>query len=107
MARAGAGGPAKSGTESVEGSPEPTAAPEEQPDEAGEGGLAYEAARDALAEVVAKLEAGNLTLEESLALWERGESLAAVCRARLDGARARVDAVLQGDGRQEVDHGRN
>lgn len=106
MARAGAGGPAKSGTESVEGAPEPAAAPEAQP-EAGEGGLAYEAARDALAEVVAKLEAGNLTLEESLALWERGESLAAVCRARLDGARARVDAVLQGDGRQEVDHGRN
>ena len=58
--------------------------------------LDYETARDALAEVVAKLEAGNLTLEESLALWERGESLAQVCRTRLDGARARVEAVLQG-----------
>jgi exodeoxyribonuclease VII small subunit len=58
--------------------------------------LDYETARDALAEVVAKLEAGNLTLEESLALWERGESLAQVCRTRLDGARARVEAVLHG-----------
>ena len=57
-------------------------------------GLDYESAREALVEVVAKLEAGNLTLEESLALWERGESLAKVCRARLDGARTRLDAVL-------------
>lgn len=55
--------------------------------------LPYEQARDALAEIVARLEAGNLTLEESLALWERGEVLAAVCRARLDGARARLDAA--------------
>ncbi|WP_019872835.1 exodeoxyribonuclease VII small subunit [Sporichthya polymorpha] len=54
----------------------------------------YEAARDALTEIVARLEAGNLTLEESLALWERGEKLAAVCRDRLDGARARLDAAI-------------
>jgi exodeoxyribonuclease VII small subunit len=60
----------------------------------GLNGLDYESAREALAEVVAKLEAGNLALEESLELWERGESLAKVCRARLDGARARLDAVL-------------
>jgi exodeoxyribonuclease VII small subunit len=67
--------------------------------------LDYETARDALAEVVNKLEAGNLTLEESLALWERGESLAQVCRARLAGARARVEAVLHGGGAggKEVD----
>lgn len=57
--------------------------------------LDYEQARDALVEVVARLEAGNLTLEESLALWERGEALAAVCRARLEGARARFEAVRQ------------
>ncbi len=55
--------------------------------------LGYEEARDALTEIVAKLEAGNLTLEESLTLWERGEQLAAVCRDRLDGARARLDAA--------------
>jgi exodeoxyribonuclease VII small subunit len=56
--------------------------------------LGYEQARDALADVVRRLEAGNLTLEESLALWERGEALAEVCRARLDGARARLAAAL-------------
>ncbi len=56
--------------------------------------LGYEAARDALADVVRRLEAGNLTLEESLALWERGEALADVCQRRLDGARARLAAAL-------------
>ena len=53
----------------------------------------YEEARDALTEIVARLEAGNLTLEESLALWERGEQMAAICRERLDGARARLEAA--------------
>ncbi|HCT80955.1 MAG TPA: exodeoxyribonuclease VII small subunit [Micromonosporaceae bacterium] len=55
--------------------------------------LTYEAARAELAEVVGKLESGGGTLEEALALWERGEELAAICQARLDGARARLDAV--------------
>lgn len=50
----------------------------------------YEQARDELANVVASLEAGGLTLEESLQLWERGEELATVCRTWLDAARARV-----------------
>lgn len=54
----------------------------------------YEAARDELVEVVRRLEAGGATLEESLALWERGEELAGVCQAWLDGARAKLDAVL-------------
>ncbi|MGB8650216.1 MAG: exodeoxyribonuclease VII small subunit [Mycobacteriales bacterium] len=54
----------------------------------------YEAARDELAEVVRKLEAGGATLEESLALWERGEELARVCQGWLDGAKARLDAAL-------------
>jgi exodeoxyribonuclease VII small subunit len=54
--------------------------------------LSYEQAREALTEVVARLEAGSLTLEESLALWEQGEALAKVCRARLDGARERLAA---------------
>ena len=43
-----------------------------------------------LAEVVRRLEAGGVTLEESLALWERGEQLAAVCQRWLDGARERL-----------------
>ncbi len=55
--------------------------------------LTYEQARDQLAEVVAALEAGATTLEESLKLWERGEQLVATCQEWLDGARARIEAV--------------
>ena len=51
----------------------------------------FEQARDELAGVVASLEAGGLTLEQSLALWERGEELATICQSWLDRARARVD----------------
>ncbi|MET9623710.1 MULTISPECIES: exodeoxyribonuclease VII small subunit [unclassified Streptomyces] len=56
--------------------------------------LGYEQARDELIEVVRRLEAGGTSLEESLALWERGEELAKVCRRWLEGARARLDASL-------------
>ena len=56
--------------------------------------LGYEQARDELIEVVRRLEAGGTTLEESLALWERGEELARVCRTWLEGARRRLDAAL-------------
>ncbi|MBV9095489.1 MAG: exodeoxyribonuclease VII small subunit, partial [Streptosporangiaceae bacterium] len=56
--------------------------------------LSYEQARDKLAAVVKRLEAGGLTLEQSLELWERGERLAAVCEQWLDGARARLAAVM-------------
>lgn len=56
--------------------------------------LGYEQARDELLEVVRKLENGGTTLEESLALWERGEQLAKVCQRWLDGARARLDASI-------------
>lgn len=52
--------------------------------------LGYEQARDALVGVVQQLEAGGLTLEESLAVWQRGEELAAVCQRLLDGAREQV-----------------
>ena len=55
--------------------------------------MPYEAARDELIEVVRRLEAGGTTLDESLALWERGERLAAVCQRWLDGARARLAAA--------------
>lgn len=53
----------------------------------------FEQARDELAEVVRRLEAGGATLEESLALWERGEALAGICQQWLDAARARLDAA--------------
>ncbi|WP_093273594.1 exodeoxyribonuclease VII small subunit [Saccharopolyspora shandongensis] len=56
--------------------------------------LGYEQARDQLAEVVKQLEAGGLSLEDSLALWERGEALATVCERHLAGARERVERAL-------------
>lgn len=56
--------------------------------------LDYEQARDELAEVVAKLETGGLSLEDSLALWERGETLAKVCDRHLAGARERIETAL-------------
>ncbi|GAA0718494.1 exodeoxyribonuclease VII small subunit [Dactylosporangium roseum] len=52
--------------------------------------LSYEQARAELATVVEKLESGGTTLEESLALWERGEELAVICQRWLDTARARL-----------------
>ena len=55
----------------------------------------YEQARDQLIEVVRTLEAGGTTLEESLALWERGEQLATICQDALDGARQRLDAAVK------------
>ena len=55
----------------------------------------YEQARDELAQVVTRLEAGGLSLDESLELWERGEHLAVVCTRFLDGARQRVEDALQ------------
>jgi exodeoxyribonuclease VII small subunit len=57
-------------------------------------GLGYEQARDELVEVVRRLEAGGLSLEDSLALWERGEKLAKTCERHLAGARQRIDAAL-------------
>ncbi len=53
----------------------------------------FEAARDELLTIVARLEAGNVTLDESLELWERGEKLAARCQEILEGARERIAAV--------------
>ena len=48
--------------------------------------LTYEQARDELVQVVSRLETGGEPLEASLALWERGEALAARCQQWLDGA---------------------
>lgn len=57
--------------------------------------MSYERAREELVGVVQRLEAGQVPLEESLALWERGEALAARCQGWLDQARARLEAVAQ------------
>jgi exodeoxyribonuclease VII small subunit len=55
----------------------------------------YEDAREELLDVVRRLETGGSTLEESLTLWERGEELARICQDWLDGARKRLDAVME------------
>ncbi|HEY1177188.1 MAG TPA: exodeoxyribonuclease VII small subunit [Phytomonospora sp.] len=62
-----------------------------------EESLSYEQARAELVAVVEKLEAGGATLEESLALWERGEKLADTCQAWLDGARERLEKARTAD----------
>ena len=55
--------------------------------------LTYEEAREQLVAVVAQLESGQVPLSESMALWERGEKLAAVCQQWLDGAKAKIEAA--------------
>ena len=54
----------------------------------------YEEARDELVDDVRRLESGGTDLEESLALWERGEKLAQICQSWLDGAKKRLDAAI-------------
>ena len=73
-----------------------TQTPGDQPAEIDPQELGYEQARDELVDVVRKLETGGASLEESLRLWERGEALAARCEQWLAGARARLDAALEG-----------
>lgn len=60
--------------------------------------IPYEQARDELIAVVQKLEIGGTTLDESLALWERGEVLAGICQQWLDGARSRLAAAADRSG---------
>ena len=55
--------------------------------------LTYEQAREELVSLVQRLETGGAPLDESLALWERGERLAQVCQRWLDGAQAKIDAA--------------
>ena len=78
--------------------------PASGPDATASATPSYEAAREELADVVRRLEAGGATLEESLALWERGEQLAQTCQDWLDGAKARLDAALAG--REDAADGR-
>lgn len=80
VAAAGSGGGARTGKAVAR-----TAAAERLP---------YEQARDELIELVKRLEAGGLTLEQSLQLWERGEELAEICEEWLEGARARLASSL-------------
>ena len=59
----------------------------------------FEQARDELEQIVRRLEDGSTSLDEALALWERGEQLHALCRARLDAAEERVTELLARLGR--------
>ena len=65
--------------------PVPGAAPDSE--------LSYEQAREELMRVVQRLESGGVPLDESLALWERGEQLATICQQWLDGAKAKIEAA--------------
>jgi exodeoxyribonuclease VII small subunit len=71
--------------------------PEETADPVHDTALSYEQAREELVEVVRRLESGGTNLEESLALWERGEKLAQTCQSWLDGARKRLEAAVAHD----------
>ncbi len=55
--------------------------------------MPYEVARDELASIVGRLESGQVGLEESMTLWERGEALAAHCATWLDAAEAKLNAT--------------
>ena len=57
--------------------------------------MSYEQSRDELIQVVAELEQGAVSLEASLALWERGEALANQCESWLTGARKRLDDAIE------------
>lgn len=57
----------------------------------GTADLSYEQAREELVDIVAKIEAGDVPLEESMTLWERGEKLAAHCQSKLDAAQEQLD----------------
>jgi len=83
----------------------PSSAPSAAPTDANAdvASLGYEQARDELVAVVARLEAGAASLEESLALWERGEALASRCQEWLDGARERLSAVRDIPARDSVE----
>lgn len=63
----------------------------------------YEQARDELTKIVAKLEAGGASLEDSIALWERGEELAKICNEWLDSAKARLERHDEGGKRDKGD----
>jgi len=65
--------------------------------------LSYEQAREQLVQVVSALEQGTATLEESMAMWERGEALAAQCEKWLSGAKTRLDAALAAKNAQNAE----
>jgi exodeoxyribonuclease VII small subunit len=68
---------------------------------AKEANMSYEQARTALEEIVTQLESGNLALEETLKLWEKGEELASLCQNILDSAQERLEELTAEDENDE------
>ena len=58
--------------------------------------LSFEDALRALEDVVRKLESGEVPLDDSISLYERGEALRKLCQARLDAASARIEKIVAG-----------
>jgi exodeoxyribonuclease VII small subunit len=58
--------------------------------------MSFEEALKALEEVVHRLESGDAPLDESIALYEKGQKLRSLCQARLDAAQARIEAIVMG-----------
>ncbi|HEX5467726.1 MAG TPA: exodeoxyribonuclease VII small subunit [Gaiellaceae bacterium] len=57
------------------------------------GGLTFEDARRELEQIVAKLESGQASLEDAVALWERGEELYRTCVGKLDAAHGKIEEL--------------
>ena len=57
--------------------------------------MTFDEAERELVEIVARLEQGNVALEEAVKLWERGEDLYRICRERLDAAQGQVDELAR------------
>ena len=58
--------------------------------------MSFEEALRALEEIVKRLESGDTALDESIALYARGDELRAHCQKRLDAAQARIEAIVAG-----------
>lgn len=64
------------------------------------GQMSFEQALAALEQIVQALERGDVPLDQSISLYERGEALRAACQQRLDAAQARIERIVTGaDGR--------
>ncbi len=63
--------------------------------------LSFEEAYKELEETVHRLEKGDLTLDESIALFERGQALARHCSEKLDSAELRVSQLVPTGGQEE------
>lgn len=62
--------------------------------------MSFEQALAALEQIVQQLERGDVPLDQSISLYERGEALRAACQQRLDAAQARIEKIVTGaDGR--------